>query len=170
MTSGKQHNPTEITCERCGKTALWIGGRRKRFCSTTCSQGARQGTQPRKPRDPRPIAVQHTEKSRQLKIDRGQCVDCGLIITWHNVVCIDWDHRNPDEKAFTISYMVGRIKWEHIAAEINKCDAVCRNCHALRTHHGNHWANKANPTKINRGKQWRTARQPQHTEQQEPNS
>jgi ribosomal protein L37E len=154
MTSGKQHKPTEIICERCGKTALWIGGRRKRFCSKTCSQGARQGTQPRKPRDPRSLAVQHTEKSRQLKVDRGQCVDCGLIITWHNVVCIDWDHRVPEQKAFTISYMIGRIKWDMIAYEIEKCDAVCRNCHALRTHNKQQHKPLNNRTMIkhNRGK------------------
>jgi ribosomal protein L37E len=135
MTSGKRKEPTEITCERCGKTALWIGGRRKRFCSPTCSGGFRAGSQPRKPKDPRSRTKQHTELSRQLKIDRGQCFDCGLIITWHNVVCIDWDHRNPADKSFTISYVVGKMSWQTIEQEIAKCDAVCRNCHALRTHY-----------------------------------
>jgi hypothetical protein len=79
-----------------------------------------------------------------------------MVITEHNVVCIDWDHRDPTEKQFTISYVIGRVAWHKIEHEIAKCDAVCRNCHALRTHHGEHWNNQTNASKINRGKQWRT--------------
>ena len=161
MTSGKRKEPTEITCERCGKTALWTGGRRKRFCSPTCSHGYRTGSQPRKPKDPRSRTVKQTQQSRQLKIDRGQCTDCGLIITWHNVVCIDWDHRNPLQKSFTISHMVGKAPWQTIAEEIAKCDAVCRNCHALRTHHKQQHqpVNGRTTIKLNRGvrnKQYKT--------------
>jgi hypothetical protein len=170
MTSGQRKELQEITCQRCGATSLWKGGRRKQFCSSTCASGYRKGCKPRKPTEPGSIAQRHTKQSRALKIKRGHCVDCLMVITEHNVICIDWDHRDPTQKEFTISYVMGRMAWHKIENEIAKCDAVCRNCHALRTHHGNHWANKPNPTKINRGKQWRTARQPQHTEQQEPNS
>ena len=170
MTSGQRTEPLQITCERCGATAQWTGGRRRRFCSPTCAHGQRNGNKPRPLQEPGSAAQRHTKRSRALKIARGNCVDCQMVITEHNVICIDWDHKDPNQKSFTISYVMGRLAWHKIETEIAKCDAVCRNCHALRTHHGNHWANKPNPTKINRGKQWRTARPPQHTEQPEHNS
>jgi hypothetical protein len=172
MTSGQRKEPIEIKCERCGKPSLWTGGRRKRFCSPTCARGKRNGNQPRQPKEPGSYGQIHTRRSRQLKIERGKCADCNMVITEHNVVCIDWDHRNPSDKTFTISYMVGRVKWETIKAEIDKCDAVCRNCHALRTHHGQHWHNPRNPTKQhNRGQHpWQTAKQRLNTKPQDANS
>lgn len=170
MTSGQRKQPLEIKCERCGTPSLWKGGRRKRFCSPTCAHGHRNGNKPRQPVEPGSLQQRQTKRSRALKIARGNCVDCQMVITEHNVYCIDWDHRNPNEKAFTIAYVIGRMAWDKIEKEIQKCDAVCRNCHALRTHHGKHWESKPNPTKINRGKQWRTAKPPQPTEQQDNNS
>lgn len=171
MTSGQRKQPLQITCERCGKQAEWKGGRRKRFCSPTCSTGQRRGHKPRQPTEPGSRAQRHTRRSRQLKIERGHCVDCQMVITEYNVVCIDWDHRDPNDKTFTIAYMVGRTKWERIEQEIAKCDAVCRNCHALRTHHGQHWANTTTQTKINKGRTaWQIAKPRPHTEQPEPNS
>ena len=172
MTSGQRKEPQEITCKRCGKTAIWKGGRRRQFCSTTCSSGYSHGSKPRPPKEPGSRSQRHTQRSRQLKIERGNCADCNMVITEHNVVCIDWDHRNPTDKTFTISYMVGRVKWETIQHEIDKCDAVCRNCHALRTHHGQHWHNPRNPTnQISRGQnQWQTVKQRLNTKPQDANS
>lgn len=65
-----------------------------------------------------------------------------MACTEDTMPCFAWDHRNPTEKAFTISYEIGRKPLHLIMAEIEKCDLVCHNCHALRTHHGKHWANK----------------------------
>ena len=145
MPSGTRKEPTEITCERCGEIALWIGGRRKRFCSPTCSAGHRNGNKPRQPKAHGSLAQRHTQRSRQLKIDRGQCRDCQMQINQYNVVCIDWDHRDPATKEFTISAVMGRVNWQIIEQEINKCDAVCRNCHAIRTHYNKHHMNKQRP-------------------------
>lgn len=57
------------------------------------------------------------------------CADCGGRFP---IVCMDFDHRDPSTKSFTIA---GALSRSHSAllAEIAKCDVVCANCHRLRT-------------------------------------
>jgi len=98
------------------------------------------------PKPKKPKALTRGEKNRELvrneKLRRGLCVDCGLVIDERTIVCIDFDHRDPQDKRFTISYLMDKAHPSDIIAEMAKCDAVCRNCHALRTHAGKHWLNK----------------------------
>ena len=75
---------------------------------------------------------------KQWKLAAGACVDCGFIINERTHVCIDCDHRDPSQKSFTISYEAGRKTTTELQAELDKCDPVCRNCHALRTHDKQH--------------------------------
>jgi len=60
----------------------------------------------------------------------GPCADCG---TAYPPWVMEFDHRNPAEKKFAISNAY-RYTWARIVAEIAKCDLVCSNCHAERTH------------------------------------
>jgi hypothetical protein len=83
--------------------------------------------------------VRNREIVRAEKFKRGSCLDCGLVIDERTIVCIDFDHRDPEDKSFTISYLMDKAHPSDIIAEMTKCDAVCRNCHALRTHAGKHW-------------------------------
>ena len=76
----------------------------------------------------------NVELVRAEKLRRGACMDCGLVIDERTIVCIDFDHRDPNDKAFTISYEMRDAHASDLIAEMAKCDAVCRNCHALRTH------------------------------------
>jgi hypothetical protein len=50
---------------------------------------------------------------------------------------MDFDHRDPSKKLFTIAgghaLLMSRAK---LIAEVEKCDVVCANCHALRTYAG----------------------------------
>ena len=57
------------------------------------------------------------------------CMDCGQKFP---SVCMDFDHRNPEEKKFSIASAAGR-NVQSIMDEIEKCDIVCANCHRLRT-------------------------------------
>ena len=93
-----------------------------------------------KPKPPKmlPMAVRNRDTVRQEKLRRGACMDCGLIINERTIVCIDFDHRDPQLKSFQISDMIGRVKCSVLIEEMAKCDAVCRNCHALRTHDQQH--------------------------------
>lgn len=80
------------------------------------------------------------------KLQRGSCCDCGLIINAETICCIDFDHRDPQDKSFTIAYKMGAVPDNLLIAEIAKCDAVCRNCHAIRTHKAKHWAFRKSTT------------------------
>jgi hypothetical protein len=93
-----------------------------------------------KPKTPKllPLAVRNRETVREEKLRRGACMDCGLVIDERTIVCIDFDHRDPQIKSFQISDMIGRVKCSVLIEEMAKCDAVCRNCHALRTHDKQH--------------------------------
>lgn len=62
------------------------------------------------------------------------CVDCG----YSNILALEFDHREPTEKSFTISKFLSKNhasdnKLELLRREIEKCDVVCSNCHTIRT-------------------------------------
>jgi len=59
----------------------------------------------------------------------GCCMDC------HNsfpLECFHFDHRDPFTKLFDIGAKMNR-PMELLKAEVDKCDLVCANCHAIRT-------------------------------------
>jgi hypothetical protein len=58
------------------------------------------------------------------------CVDCGD----DDIRCLEFDHRDPGLKVAPISVLLQRGRsWRTIAAEIEKCDVRCANCHRRRT-------------------------------------
>ncbi len=58
------------------------------------------------------------------------CMDCG--VSYPKCV-MDLDHRPGEIKSFSISKGL-RKSTGVLRAEIAKCDAVCSNCHRIRTH------------------------------------
>lgn len=65
------------------------------------------------------------------------CVDCGET----NIIKLDFDHLR-DKKANLANMIANQCSIKTIATEIEKCEVVCKNCHAIRT--------------ATRGKSWRT--------------
>lgn len=57
------------------------------------------------------------------------CVDCGTT----DIEVLEFDHREPSEKAFAIGPAMWRKNWTLLSAEIQKCDVRCANCHRRRT-------------------------------------
>lgn len=58
------------------------------------------------------------------------CMDCGEA----DPVVLEFDHRNPKDKKFTIGTSKGvKRPIEDFIAELDKCDTVCANCHRKRT-------------------------------------
>ena len=52
---------------------------------------------------------------------------------------IDFHHRDPKEKEFTVSQMLRRGKTEkQMLKEIAKCDTLCANCHRIHHHDEKH--------------------------------
>lgn len=80
-------------------------------------------------------------KSKKKAVARNQsfvnqiksvpCMDCGGRFP---PCAMDFDHRDPDVKTFTIGNAVA-MGWriERILEEVLKCDIVCANCHRIRT-------------------------------------
>jgi hypothetical protein len=60
------------------------------------------------------------------------CDDCGGSFASYQM---DFDHRDPSTKSFTISRGEGLLaSRERLLKEMDKCDVVCANCHRLRTY------------------------------------
>lgn len=58
------------------------------------------------------------------------CADCRVRF---EPCAMDFDHRDPTTKQYTVSRMVGRASTDAILVEVAKCDIVCANCHRART-------------------------------------
>lgn len=71
--------------------------------------------------------VEFAEYINALKLERG-CADCGYR---EHPAALQFDHVRG-EKLFPLS--AGRHRARRLVlAEIEKCDVVCANCHAIRT-------------------------------------
>jgi hypothetical protein len=59
------------------------------------------------------------------------CADCGVQYPYY---VMEFDHLDADTKEFNVSAGVTSRSYERLMAEIAKCEVVCANCHAERTH------------------------------------
>lgn len=58
------------------------------------------------------------------------CKECGE----SDILCLDFDHRKPQEKEFCISRAVHLVpSLEKVKNEVAKCDILCANCHRKKT-------------------------------------
>lgn len=71
----------------------------------------------------------------QIKLDRG-CMDCGYN---KYPFVLQFDHVRG-QKQFTIGTSIGNRPLQALLDEIEKCDVVCGNCHAVRTWSATHYA------------------------------
>lgn len=62
--------------------------------------------------------------SNFIRIYRTPCEKCGE----HRWYVIDFHHRDPEKKSFTVARAVCR-SLAIVEQEINKCDTLCKNCH-----------------------------------------
>ena len=75
-------------------------------------------------------AKSESEKQRLIaEVKKGPCLDCGGRF---HPDAMDFDHRVPSEKSFSIS-KAKDAKFELLKRELAKCDLVCANCHRVRT-------------------------------------
>lgn len=81
------------------------------------------------------IKTKQREDKRLRKIKAveylgGRCNRCGK--DWHPSI-YEFHHRDPTTKDRDPSKMLS-LSWGRLAAELDKCDLLCANCHRL-THH-----------------------------------
>jgi hypothetical protein len=69
-------------------------------------------------------------KKEWLETQKVACIRCGEA----DPACLDFHHRNPDEKELTLSLAIARASLKRIQAEVVKCDVLCANCHR-KVHH-----------------------------------
>lgn len=67
------------------------------------------------------------------KIKIGSCKSCAKKVTDKNYCCFQFDHIDPHTKSYTIANMRSKSQ-DLISAEIAKCQLLCANCHAIKTH------------------------------------
>lgn len=70
-------------------------------------------------------------KAKLVAYHGGKCVDCGLD---YPPFMMDFDHRDPTQKAFGLSSKGVSRGYDKQLEESLKCDLVCANCHRMRTH------------------------------------
>jgi hypothetical protein len=73
--------------------------------------------------------VSSREIIREAK--KAPCADCGIPYPYY---VMQFDHRDGAQKSFNIGQIGPTCSRERLLAEIAKCDVVCGNCHAERTH------------------------------------
>lgn len=79
-------------------------------------------------------AKNRTDTKRQLLRDIKEtsgCVDCKVGYPYY---VLQFDHKPEFEKSGTLASMVATSSVAQLLAEVEKCDVVCANCHAERTH------------------------------------
>jgi hypothetical protein len=70
------------------------------------------------------------QKLALIEYKGSKCFDCGLSFPPY---VYHFDHRDPLEKSFGIGQRKGHSIYD-LKKEVEKCDLVCANCHAVRTH------------------------------------
>ncbi len=68
------------------------------------------------------------QENRQFILEtqsKTGCVVCGE----KHVACLDFHHRNPEEKVVEISIATDDWSLDRLKKEIEKCDVLCSNCH-----------------------------------------
>lgn len=69
-----------------------------------------------------------TQLVRELK--SGPCTDCGVSYPWY---VMQFDHTG-DDKRQDVANLVNYGSERKLLEEIEKCELVCANCHAIRTY------------------------------------
>jgi hypothetical protein len=72
------------------------------------------------------------DRKRELmkELKSGPCVDCGVSYPYY---VMHFDHIGTDKVA-DVSKLLTLKAWQTVLDEIAKCELVCANCHAERTH------------------------------------
>lgn len=111
------------SCTYCQKP---LTGRQTKFCSMKCkndefSHSGRRVVYQKN------LAL--TRKSKIIQLKGGCCQHCGFK---EHIVALSFHHKNPKIKKFNLDGrgLAGKT-WKSILLELEKCDLLCLNCHAI---------------------------------------
>lgn len=99
----------ECICEECNKSFIYSKGKHNssKRCNSCYVRIYRQKL-----------------KTKAVEYKGGKCKRCGYN---SNIKALQFHHRNPDEKEFSINGLA--MKWEKVVIELDKCELLCANCH-----------------------------------------
>ncbi len=87
----------------------------------------------RRPQYFKDIASRARQRKREFinRLKIKPCFDCKKqFSSW----IMEFDHRDPTTKVDCVSVIMRNGSFKSLETEIAKCDVVCSNCHAERTH------------------------------------
>lgn len=61
-----------------------------------------------------------------LEYKGNKCLKCGYDKC---IGALEFHHRNPKDKSFSISSSGNTRSWDKMRIELDKCDLLCANCH-----------------------------------------
>lgn len=124
-------------CDKCYE--LYLSNRKDNAVCTICKcpknenttrqqGGTRKGYQAYCRKCMAGVLIVYSRKIKQQAVDYkgGKCIRCGYNKC---TAALDFHHRNPHEKDFTISTMSNRKFDDELRKELDKCDCLCSNCH-----------------------------------------
>lgn len=112
-------------CKKCGKELPISDFDEGRHQCKECRREYRRQHRKEKPEIHRAQQTRRQKRVKDWLYDmKKPCIICGE----SELVCIDFHHKDPNEKEFTIGKHQSRSK-EWLIKEINKCVCLCSNCH-----------------------------------------
>lgn len=108
----------DVVCANCHRVRTW-----KRHADRPAPSGSSRYLD-------RKRAMWRIQAQLLDQIRHMPCADCGGRFP---ACAIDFDHRDPVDKRYAVTRMIGRAGTARMLAEVAKCDIVCANCHRLRT-------------------------------------
>lgn len=82
-------------------------------------------------KDKEKLRTQRRELKREfVSLKGGKCQRCGWTPGPGEEVALDFHHRDPAEKLFSIAPSATR-SLESLTRELEKCDMLCANCHRI---------------------------------------
>jgi len=78
-----------------------------------------------------PLSYTMRLKSYFITSKGNKCEKCGTEYDGENGVIFQFHHKNPEDKIMGISKALRHWSKTRIQAEVDKCDLLCGNCHAL---------------------------------------
>lgn len=103
-----------------------------KYCSSSCAGKQQAENEDRTGKNSRSwkeeTGNENREYIKQVK-ENGECEDCEE----ERPPCLQFHHRNPEEKEHIVSEMVtGDYTLKKVKEEISKCELICANCHKIK--------------------------------------
>jgi len=135
----------EKKCSKCNKIKSYDDFQRRNsainfslysWCKECHAKHQKSAREPKKKKSNK--RIQELRATRRIEVQNlivshlksAACIKCSE----NNILCLDFDHRDPTQKEFCVSQAVNLVpSLKRLKDEIAKCDILCANCHRIKT-------------------------------------